>query len=270
MRFAINYSPQAEKLWCHDLIQVDLFKCPDWHDLVASVSKMHKVYVHCSLYVGSGLHPQLDLGALRQWLDSTETLVINTHLAVLKSDLPPKTANTAETIIEYAVRDLEILGERFGMERVVVENVPYQTKTWYGELLPEVVDPALISEVVRRSGCGFLLDIAHAIRSCEGTGCEDVKAYINAMPVHVLRELHIVGITPESDALGIRSDHFPMTEADWDMAEWAIGQIRAGCWAKPDTLAFEYGGIGEKFEGRSESAVIAEQAPRLYQLAKSV
>ena len=270
MRFAINYSPQAEQLWRAGEIKIDLFKCPDWPNLVAQVSQVHRVYVHCSLYAGRGLNDSVDIEQLRRWLDSTDTLVINTHLAALASDFPRGTAVTPEAFIQQAVHDIELLGKHVGNDRIVIENVPYPTRRWYGDLLPEVADPALISEIVRRTGCGLLLDIAHAIRACEGTGRPDVKAYISQMPLHALREMHVVGITEEPDELGIRRDHLPMNEQDWDVTEWAIEQIRLGHWREPDTMAFEYGGIGEKFAWRSDAAVIARQAPRLYALAQSV
>lgn len=270
MKFAINYSPQAEQLWREGRIQVDLFKCPDWPDLVSQVSAIHAVYVHCSLNAGRGLQPNLDMALLQRWLDTTETLVINTHLWALRSDFPAGATISAEAFIKRAVQDVERLGERFGVGRIVVENVPYPAGWAYEDLLSEIVDPGVISEVVKRSGCGLLLDTAHAIRACEGTGRSDVRGYLNALPVDALRELHIVGIAPEPDELGIRRDHLEMTDADWEIAEWALGQIRAGQWKKPDTLAFEYGGIGEKFARRSEPRVIAAQAPRLYRLAKSV
>ena len=152
----------------------------------------------------------------------------------------------------------------------MIENIPSPDPGWNDDMLLEVVDPAVISEVVRSSGCGLLLDIAHAIRACEGTGRGDVRAYLNAMPVHALRELHVVGILPEPDEYGLRQDHFAMTESDWAITEWALGQIRQGKWQTPDTMAFEYGGVGEQFAWRSDERVIAEQAPRLYELAKSV
>ena len=179
-------------------------------------------------------------------------------------------AITPEKVIERAIRDVECLGQRFGVENIVIENVPYWKRARLGELAVEAVDPAVIREVIQRSGCGLLLDIAHAIRACEGTGREDIKAYLNAMPVHALRELHVVGLLPEPDENGDRHDHFALTDEDWALTEWALERIRAGAWRKPETMAFEYGGIGEKFNWRSETAVLAGQAPRLYQLAKSV
>lgn len=268
MRFAINYSPQAEKLWREDKIQVDLFKCPNWPNLVDRVSQIHKLYVHCDLYAGRELDEPLDFQSLFHWLDATETTVINTHFAALRSEFSADCAIRPEAVIERAVRSVQRLGEHIGVERIVIENVPYPTKFWYGDLLPEVVDPAVISEVARRAGCGLLLDVAHAVRACEGTGRKDAQAYMNALPVHALRELHIVGIEPDADEFGIRLDHVAMTEADWEITEWVIEQISLGRWNKPETMAFEYGGVGERFATRSDEAVIAEQAPRLYQLAQ--
>lgn len=270
MQFAINYSPEAEKLWREGRIKVDLFKCPDWPDLVAEVSKIHKVYVHCSLLMWRGGMDTVDYRLLQRWLETTETAVINTHFALAKSDFAPAASITAESVIEHATRVLAPLRERFGAENIVVENIPFPPGGWMDAPLPEVADSEVISEVVRRSGCGFLLDIAHAIRACEGTGRSDVKAYLNALPVHALRELHVVGLLPEPDEQGLRQDHFAMTDEDWAMTEWALERIRAGAWRKPEVMAFEYGGVGERFAWRSDPAVIAEQAPRLYALAKSV
>ena len=270
MQFAINYSPQAEKLWRAGAIQIDLFKCPDWPKLVDRVGGLHKVYVHGSLQAGRGRLRSADFELLRHWLDTTHTTVINTHFAAGVRDFPAHSAITPEAIIERTVRDLQALSEQIPIQNIVIENIPAPDPGWNDDLVLEVVDPAVISEVVRRAGCGFLLDIAHAIRACEGAGRADVKAYLNALPVHALRELHIVGILPDPDEFGVRQDHFAMTADDWDMAEWAVDQIRQGKWRQPDTLAFEYGGVGEQFAWRSDEAVIAEQAPRLHRLAKSV
>lgn len=270
MRFAINYSPQAEQLWRDGLIQVDVFKCPDWVDLVARVGQTHRAYVHCALFAGRGLNAQADIGLLRHWLATTETLAINTHLAAVATEFAEPSAVTPEDVIRRAVHDVELLGAHFGNDNIMVENIPYPDGLFGDSLLADVVDPAVVSEVVQRTGCGFLLDVAHAIRACEGTNRPDFKAYMDAMPVHALRELHLVGMAPEADERGVRRDHLPMTEGDWQAAEWAIERIRTGKWRKPHTLAFEYGGVGEKFAWRSDAGVIAEQAPRLYALAHSV
>lgn len=270
MKFAINYSPQAEQLLQNETIQIDVFKCPSWDDLVPRVHQSHPAYVHFGFIAGRNQLDDIDLDWVEQWLDTTETLVINTHLAVCEEDFAQGDSITTEGVIEKVVRDVEFFGKRFGNERVIVENIPYPDPGWQDGLLKEAVDPAVISQVVEQTGCGLLLDVAHAIRACEGIGETDIKGYLNAMPVHALRELHVVGILPDINAHGVRQDHHELLESDWEMVEWSVAQIREGKWNEPDVMAYEYGGLGPLFAPRSDVSVIAEQAPRLYQLAQSV
>jgi len=127
----------------------------------------------------------------------------------------------------------------------------------------------LVSEGVKRTGCGLVLDVAHAIRACEDTGRADVRGYLNARPTQDLRELHVTGILPDKDAKGVRRGRDALTDEDWAMAEWVVGQSGQGRWRQPDTMAFEYGGVGPLFAHRSKLEVIAEQAPRLSRVAQS-
>jgi uncharacterized protein len=267
MKFAINYSPQAEQLVKDGTIQVDIYKCPSWDDLVPRVHQSHSAYVHYGFIAGQNNLDDVDLNWVGHWLDTTDTLVINTHLAVCEQDFAGR-AITPDGVIEKVVQDIEFFGKRFGNERVVVENIPYPDPGWNDGLLKESVDPAIISQIVEQTGCGLLLDVAHAIRACEGLGETDIKGYLNAMPVHALRELHVVGILADVDENGVRQDHYELLKADWEMVEWSVAQIRDGKWQEPDVMAFEYGGIGPMFENRSDPSVIAEQASRLYQLAQ--
>ena len=270
MKFAINYSPQAEELRQAGVIQVDVYKCPSWDELVPRVQKSHPAYVHFSFMAGRNNLDGVDLDWVESWLDTTDTLVINTHLAVCEQDFSAGESITPETLIQKIVRDVEFFGKRFGNERVIVENIPYPDPGWQDGLLKECVDPAVISQIVEQTGCGLLLDVAHAIRACEGLGETDIKGYLNAMPVHALRELHVVGILADADKDGVRQDHYELLESDWEMVEWSIAQLRAGKWNTPDTMAFEYGGVGPLFENRSDRSVITEQASRLYQLVQSI
>jgi uncharacterized protein len=270
MKFAINYSPQAEQLLHDGTIQVDVFKCPSWDDLVPRIHQSHPAYVHFGFMAGRNQLDDVDLDWVEQWLNTTDTRVINSHLVVCEDDFAKGESITVDAVIERVVRDIEVFGKRFGNKRVIVENIPYPDPGWNDGLLKEAVDPAVISQIVEQTGCGLLLDIAHAIRACEGLGETDIKGYLNAMPTHALRELHVVGILPDIDANGVRQDHYELLESDWDMVEWSIAQIRDGKWNEPDVMAFEYGGVGPMFESRSKLSVIAEQGSRLYQLAQSV
>lgn len=64
MEFAVNYSLAAADLLREEQIQVDLFKCPAWPDLIAAAQEVHPVYVHFPLRVGAGINHAIDYEAV--------------------------------------------------------------------------------------------------------------------------------------------------------------------------------------------------------------
>lgn len=60
-------------------------------------------------------------------------------------------------------------------------------------MMKPIIDPSVLSEIVRETGCGFLLDIAHAQMTSMCLRL-DVKNYISQLPLNHLKELHITGI----------------------------------------------------------------------------
>ena len=68
---------------------------------------------------------------------------------------------------------------------------------------------------------------------------------------------------------GHEIDHLPMTDADWQFAEWSLAQIHSGAWREPWIVSFEYGGVGALWEAVTDTAVLEKDAPRLYGLAAS-
>ena len=87
------------------------------------------------------------------------------------------------------------------------------------------------------------------------------------LPVEKLRELHFTGVHQIGNRL---QDHLEALEEDWCILEWVLERISSGEWPRPWLFVFEYGGVGEKFAGRSEANVIAEQVPRLYKMVKNI
>jgi hypothetical protein len=78
----------------------------------------------------------------------------------------------------------------------------------------------------------------------------------------LIKELRFAGVL-YNQFLGNWMDHVRITEEDWGWLEWVLEHIRTGVWSCPWMLAFEYGGVGEPFEWRSDPSVMVEQAPRL-------
>jgi uncharacterized protein (UPF0276 family) len=268
MKFAINYSTQAARLVAQNDIDIDRFKCPDWPDLVMEAIRFRPVAVHFTLQAGSGNINKTDWGAVERLLIQTGTDYVNLHLAPECSDYPgipvETSAEERQLVIERMIGDVRLVVRQFGAESVIVENVPYRGLE--GSVLRPGVEPGAIEEVITETGCGLLLDISHARISARHLGMEE-RAYMEALPVDRLRELHFTGLHYLD---GDWRDHLPVLEEDWPMLDWALECIQRGEWAQPTMLAFEYGGVGEKFDWRSDTTVIAEQAPLLYKRAHAV
>ncbi len=269
INFALNYSQQAAALLSKGVIQVDLFKCPEWPDAVAAASAHCPVYVHWGLRAGSGGMDQVDWGSVEAFLAQTCTRYVNLHLYPRIADFtdapfdPANPPHIDETrVLERMLGDVAGVVERFGPERVIVENVPYPDPI--SVISPCGVYTQVIGQIVSETGCGFLLDLSHARLAARGLGMDE-REYIARLPVDRLRELHVTGLQYEGEKL---YDHMPMADGDWPAFEWALANVRAGQWARPWMVTFEYGGIGAWFAEHTDAAVLAAQTPRLYQLVK--
>lgn len=278
MKLAINCSPQAEHLVSQQAVHLDLFKCPPASDPVmvahapdflTKAGRCRPVYIHFPLYAGSGGLEAINWAEIETALHQTGTPYVNVHLQAETKDFPLLRADTTlpdnvSHLTDVFIHDVALLADRFGPERVIVENVVYRGAE--GKYLYPCVDPDVICKVVSETQCGLLLDTAHARLTCLALG-RDVKEYIARLPVAQLKELHVTGA--QFDGLRVR-DSMAMGDEDWAIVEWAMQEIKADHWGKPWVLAFEYGGIGPGFEWRSKAEVIAEQLPRLWDLAHSV
>ncbi|HMQ52757.1 MAG TPA: DUF692 family protein [Anaerolineae bacterium] len=294
MNFAINYSPTAAELVRSGDISLDLFKCPARPELIEEVQAEFPLYVHFPLRVGLGHgdatdksgHPP-DWSQIEALLRQTGTSFVNVHLNQETENFPRIPATTSdpghiEFLTECALRDLQPLVERYGAERVIVENVSF----WPGETLAPVVQPNLIRQVVEETGCGFLLDVSHARIAAHALEVE-AWDYIQALPLNRTGEIHITGLqtadTPvlsklrtgglaEADIAqlaGQKIGHVPLTDQDWSFFAEVMALVRRGECGRPQVVTFEFGGSGSRWAALMDREALARQAPRLYALVKA-
>jgi uncharacterized protein (UPF0276 family) len=268
MKLAINYSSQAAALLSQGRLQLDRFKCPDWPDMIAEASTLCQVMVHFDLKAGGRKLKTSDWEKIAHLIDQTQTPYVNLHLDPTIKDYPSIPVDTTdpahrEQIADVITRDVRCVVERFGAERVIIENVPYRGVQ--GKTLRPAVEPVLIRQVVTDTGCGLLLDISHARISAHYMGIDE-RDYMSQLPVDRLCELHFTGL---HDRGGYLQDHLEILDTDWPVLDWVLERIGTGQWALPWLLAFEYGGVGEKFACRSNPQVIEEQVPQLYERVKA-
>lgn len=85
-----------------------------------------------------------------------------------------------------------------------------------------------ISEAVRRSGCGLLLDVNNVYVSGNNHG-RDLHAYLSALPLAAVRQIHLAGFHRDVDSLGfpLLVDHHgsPVDEAVWELYGWVLRRL---------------------------------------------
>jgi uncharacterized protein (UPF0276 family) len=105
--------------------------------------------------------------------------------------------------------------------RMLLENPA--TYVEFSESILEETD--FISQVIRRSGCGLLLDINNVYVSCVNHH-RDPYAYLHALPLDAVGEIHLAGFAREVDGNGdlllIDSHGAAVAEAVWELYEYAL------------------------------------------------
>lgn len=185
--------------------------------------------------------------------------MVNLHV-VAPENLNACNEMDIEAFLDSVIDEVRLVCKRFGEDHVIAENVPLPISG--KPYLRPVAMPRFFQRLVSETGCGMLLDLAHASITALTLQTEPI-AFFSEFPIRRLREIHVTGLGIHQ---GVIHDHMELRDHDWCLFESAIHQIRAGNWRKPEIIAFEYGGTGEPFVWRSESRVLLEQVPRLYSL----
>ena len=268
INLAINYSHEAATLVKEGRIHIDKFKCPDWEDLIEEALQFSPVAVHFELRAGAGKLHKADWKKILRLMKQTNTPYINLHMnPSIKNypDIPVDSTDPKdiEFITEKIIGDINTTARYVGAENVIVENVPFRGKA--GKVVRPAVETKTIRNVIESTGCGLLLDISHARIAAHYLGVDE-QEYMSQLPVDRIMEMHFTGL---HNIGGYLQDHLEILDNDWSVLQWAIEQIRKGLWAEPWLLAIEYGGVGPKFEWRSDTEIIASQIPRVFEIVKN-
>ena len=191
------------------------------------------------------------------------------------SDLVGTTQTQVETLVETRL-PIWAAGRGMGRSALLEEHLRF-----YSTCVPRC--SRVLRRAVEATGCGFLLDLSHAQLAARVLGI-DPYAYIEALPVTRIREIHVTGVqrfegiwVDRARTFGVEEsfieqvagqylDHLPMIDEDWEILSWALDRIREGAWATPQIVAYECGGIGPLFAATTIPEVLAEQVPRLYDM----
>lgn len=157
------------------------------------------------------------LKALEDLVDRFDPFLVSEHLAwsrigtrCLSDLLPvPRTGEALATV----TRNIDIVQEALG-RRILIENPAH-----YVALDAMWSEPDFLAEIVRRTGCGLLIDVNNVAVAANNIGYS-ASRYLAALPQDAIGEIHVAGHS-EDPMLGahllIDSHDAPVSEAVWDL-----------------------------------------------------
>ncbi|MBI2254172.1 MAG: DUF692 domain-containing protein [Proteobacteria bacterium] len=154
------------------------------------------------LSLGGAARPdKAHLARLAELIRRYEPSLFSEHLAwsiedgrFLNDLLPlPYTKEALERLVSHVDEIQDYLGRH-----MLIEN-PSLYLSFEGN---ETDEPALLTELVRRTGCGLLLDVNNVFVSATNCGF-DPRGYLARYPLAAIEEIHLAGYRAEIDADGV-------------------------------------------------------------------
>ncbi len=172
------------------------------HHYLARIRESYPISLHgVGLSIGAeGPLDRAHLARMRRVAERYEPGLFSEHLAwsthegaYLADLLPlPYTEATLARVAEHIDQVQEAMGRRMLLENPS-RYLEFSTATM-GEL-------EFLGEVVRRTGCGLLLDVNNVFVSAANTGFSP-EGYLDAFPLQHVGEIHLAGHATDADADG--------------------------------------------------------------------
>ncbi|OSZ63710.1 hypothetical protein CAP39_13745 [Sphingomonas sp. IBVSS1] len=187
--------------------------------VLAGVRQHHDVILHgvsMSLGTATGLDTAY-LARLRQLVDTVQPLWVSDHLAwtgidgVNSHDLLP--IPYSEEALAVVARNIDQAQAALGRP-ILVEN-PSTYLEFHSSTLAEW---EFLTALVQRTGCGLLLDVNNIHVSAHNHG-RDPLDWLDGLPWHAVRQLHLAGPSQGQDGLLIDTHDTPVPGRVWALYE---------------------------------------------------
>ena len=174
------------------------------------------------------------LARFKRLIDRFEPFLVSEHLAWSSHDgvsfpdlLPFPRTNEA---LEIIARNIDITQSFLGRQ-ILIENPSLYMKL-EGHEWPESL---FLGELVKRTGCGLLIDVNNVFVSATNLGFSPLS-YLDALPRGVIGEIHLAGHSHDpllGEALLIDSHDAPVSDEVWGLYEWLLARCGTD---RPPTL----------------------------------
>lgn len=201
------------------------------HAALARIRQDFPVSLHgvCMSIGGPQPLDRAHLGRFKALVDRYEPALVSEHLAwsthetTFYNDLLPLpyTEATVARVSDHIDEVQDAIGRR-----LLLEN-PSTYVTFQDSTMSETV---FIRELVKRTGCGLLLDINNVFVSATNQGYSAL-AYLDDFPLEHVGEIHLAGHAEqqddEGDLLLIDSHDGPVADAVWKLYDIVIARVGA-------------------------------------------
>lgn len=190
------------------------------HHFLECVRALYPLSVHgVGLSIGSaGGMPPGHLARLKSVVNRYQPFIVSEHLAwsthegtFLNDLLPlPYTEATLALVARHVDEAQTALGRR-----ILIEN-PSTYLRFEGEEMPET---DFLRALVRRTGCGLLLDVNNVVVSAANHGF-DPGAYLEAFPHEHVGEIHLAGhavLESDGESLFVDTHDRPVASEVWSL-----------------------------------------------------
>ncbi|MBI3523506.1 MAG: DUF692 domain-containing protein [Betaproteobacteria bacterium] len=197
-----------------------------FHHYLGRIRELYPLSIHgVGLSIGGESPLDADhLDRLARLLDRYQPESFSEHLAwashaeVFLNDLLPAPyhANTLALVCGHIDQVQDRLKRRMLLENPAT-YVEFSAST--------MAETEFITEVVRRTGCGLLLDVNNVYVSCVNHH-RDPYDYVRALPLAAAGEIHLAGFARDADAAGdpllIDSHGAPVDQAVWELYRYTL------------------------------------------------
>lgn len=237
IKLACNYYEETEELVKNGLIDIDYFKFPSlkFHAPIQDDFALYEKFLiekkRIKPILLHGLFPSphnicspdfkenLEVELLKKIMELSETPIISLHF-----DGADENATERE-IIKTAVGNLLFLRETFMTAEVIsIENVENSKSRF-------MIEPRVISEVIREADVHLLLDVSHGAWSAMNRN-ESMEQYFDQLPLDRVHEIHINGWIEKT---GDMTSHIKIGEEGYHKLEALLKRCA------PEIITLEYG-----------------------------
>jgi uncharacterized protein (UPF0276 family) len=193
--------------------------------MLDALADRHPISLHgVSLSLAAAAPPDTNhLRRLRRLIDRVNPMLVSEHLAwsawngqYAPDLLPfPRTHEALARVVDNVSRSQDVLGRTISLEN------PSHYLVLDGHDWSET---DFLAELVRRTGCGLLLDVNNVHVSAHNLGTS-AHAYLDAFPLHAVTEIHVAGHAMDdahAGALLIDSHDAPVADAVWELYGYVL------------------------------------------------